>query len=138
MERKDFIRMVSAAALGGVAGTGLHGCAPYRYVDGRLTGDRLEVPKESFEESDYLLVRNPRSSAPIYLRRHKDDTYTALLMECTHRQCTVNPAGSVLACPCHGSRYNLEGKVLEGPARRDLGAFRVHEEGASVYIELQT
>ena len=41
--------------------------------------------------------------------------------ECTHRQCKlkVGPQQSFY-CPCHGSTFNSHGKVLEGPAKRDL------------------
>jgi Rieske Fe-S protein len=31
-----------------------------------------------------------------------------------------NPAEKSWDCPCHGSRYSREGKVIQGPAVRDL------------------
>lgn len=41
---------------------------------------------------------------------------------CTHRGCQVefNTAEQTWDCPCHGSRFDPEGKVLHGPAVRDL------------------
>ncbi len=40
---------------------------------------------------------------------------------CTHKGCTVAPAGAKLNCPCHGSVYDaMTGKVLSGPAPRAL------------------
>jgi len=51
----------------------------------------------------------------------------ALKAECTHLGCLVAldyggaAAGvSGFACPCHGSRYSADGKVLRGPAPRAL------------------
>jgi Rieske Fe-S protein len=45
----------------------------------------------------------------------------ALSSICTHRRCLVGvePDHSFL-CPCHGSTFDPNGHVTEGPARRDL------------------
>jgi Rieske Fe-S protein len=42
---------------------------------------------------------------------------------CTHTGCIVNRvAESTIQCPCHGSRYHLDGTVAAGPAPRALQA----------------
>ncbi|MDP8976632.1 MAG: FAD-dependent oxidoreductase [Actinomycetota bacterium] len=45
---------------------------------------------------------------------------------CTHMACTLrwNQAETTWDCPCHGSRFSAEGRVLEGPAVKDLE--RIH------------
>jgi len=65
----------------------------------------------------------------------------ALKAECTHLGCLValdyeSAAAGVsgFACPCHGSRYSGDGKVLRGPAPRalSLASVTVREDGKVV------
>lgn len=52
----------------------------------------------------------------------------ALSLTCTHQGCTVHPdANGEFHCPCHGAVYDREGRVLRGPAQRDLPRFKVTE-----------
>ncbi len=55
---------------------------------------------------------------------YKDDRNRLHLVssECTHIGCQVkwNTDEKTWDCPCHGSRFTFEGKVVNGPANRDL------------------
>ncbi len=57
------------------------------------------------------------------------DQQTALSLTCTHQGCTVarQPDGSFV-CPCHGATYDAQGKVIQGPAQRDLNEFTVQAQ----------
>ena len=46
----------------------------------------------------------------------------ALNPVCTHAACIVNWNGGEKSwdCPCHGARYDIDGKVITGPATMDL------------------
>jgi cytochrome b6-f complex iron-sulfur subunit len=56
---------------------------------------------------------------------HGENGFTALSLVCTHLGCTVESLPEGFACPCHGSRFDLEGKVKRGPASKPLVALRV-------------
>ena len=52
---------------------------------------------------------------------------------CTHAGCTVGEvAGGTINCPCHGSKFNLDGTVANGPASRPLKAQAVTVQGDSI------
>lgn len=45
---------------------------------------------------------------------------------CTHRYCKLDAEPDrTFYCPCHGSTFDSDGKVTEGPARRDLPVYVV-------------
>ena len=53
--------------------------------------------------------------------KHDADGLRALSATCTHLGCTVRrDDADGFVCPCHGSRYDGEGRVLGGPAPRAL------------------
>ncbi len=43
-------------------------------------------------------------------------------VRCPHLGCQLewNPDEKSWDCPCHGSRFSYDGKVIEGPAVKDL------------------
>ena len=50
--------------------------------------------------------------------RDEDGTLHAVSPVCTHLGCQVNfnRAETSWDCPCHGSRFDVDGNVLQGPA----------------------
>ena len=54
--------------------------------------------------------------------RDEEGIVHAVSSICTHLGCQVafNDAERTWDCPCHGSRFGLDGKVIQGPAVRDL------------------
>jgi cytochrome b6-f complex iron-sulfur subunit len=51
----------------------------------------------------------------------------AISLACTHLGCTIEQRNFGFECPCHSSRYDINGKILKGPANRDLPKLRVAE-----------
>jgi glycine/D-amino acid oxidase-like deaminating enzyme/nitrite reductase/ring-hydroxylating ferredoxin subunit len=48
---------------------------------------------------------------------------------CTHQRCLVRhePEQACWQCPCHGSRFDLDGRILQGPAMKPLAGIDVSQ-----------
>jgi len=58
---------------------------------------------------------------------HGGSGFTALSLVCPHLGCTVGLVPGGYACPCHGSRFNSDGSVRNGPATQPMKALTVEE-----------
>lgn len=72
-------------------------------------------------------VALPGQADPIIVTRIDDATYVAFSSACTHQGCEVllPDSDGVIRCPCHGSSFDMRGKVIGGPAPTDLPSFPV-------------
>lgn len=66
-------------------------------------------------------------------------TYTVLSAVCTHQGCNVvyNNTAKNLSCPCHGSSFDLTGKVLQPPATAPLATYQSLVVGNTLYAKLK-
>ena len=57
---------------------------------------------------------------------------------CTHRECVVayNLGEKKIKCPCHGSRFDLDGRVVQGPASRPLASYAAELTGEQIIVTL--
>ena len=61
--------------------------------------------------------------------------FEGLSAVCTHTGCIVDKvADGLIQCPCHGSRYRLDGTVAGGPAPRALPARPVTVVDGSIVL----
>lgn len=63
-------------------------------------------------------------SGNVILIRSSNSKFTAINTVCTHKKCDVDYTGSGFECPCHGSTFNKNGKVLTGPATKNLRTYK--------------
>jgi cytochrome b6-f complex iron-sulfur subunit len=100
----------------------------------------VEVPLSGhptlLEPGGFSAVRLPEALLDVWVIHTAPGCYTAVWSICTHGACGVTylPHERLLECPCHGSRFDEEGQVLQGPATRPLTVFRAAREGDSVWI----
>jgi glycine/D-amino acid oxidase-like deaminating enzyme/nitrite reductase/ring-hydroxylating ferredoxin subunit len=101
---------------------------PAHLVADRLTShDADERPVESLKNGEGAVFTGKDGKVAVSRDRH--GRMHAVSAVCTHLGCDVawNGAEQTWDCPCHGSRFSPEGKVINGPAVTDLPAKPVPE-----------
>ena len=89
----------------------------------RFVGDRLKTEARAVADlapgEAAVLVEG---SERVGVYRDEAGGVHAVSPVCTHMGCTVtwNTAETTWDCPCHGSRFNCDGEVIQGPAVKDL------------------
>jgi nitrite reductase/ring-hydroxylating ferredoxin subunit len=53
---------------------------------------------------------------------------------CTHLGCIVKKEAAGFACPCHGSKFALDGSVTKGPAPKALAWLAVTKIAGGAYL----
>lgn len=92
---------------------------PYHLLKDRLApGDVASI--EEVPRGEGRIVRTGFKRLACF--RDERGEVTTLSPVCTHMGCHVawNGAEKSWDCPCHGGRYDARGRVITGPARRDL------------------
>lgn len=104
----------------------------WRYLTPRAVARRrtiLRVAKRDVPVHGALVYREAR----VALIRD-NDAVIALSLVCTHLGCTVNVTEERLTCPCHGSVFARNGKVLSGPAPKPLARHAVAEREGMIEV----
>lgn len=98
----------------------------------RMVSDRILSPGDytsvaALPPGEGAVIRRGASRIAAY--RDEDGALSGLSAACTHVGCVVHWNGGEKSwdCPCHGSRFRTDGRVLNGPATSALEAVEVHE-----------
>ena len=122
ISRRDFVKL-STNALFGLSGLLALG-GLLRYFD-YLPEPEKPTEFDLGELSNYPVgSRTVRSDIPAVIY-NKDEKIVAHSLICTHLGCMIAENGTEFECPCHGSRFDENGKVLAGPAQQPLKNLRV-------------
>jgi Rieske Fe-S protein len=117
----------------------LSGCGPaaYKVINTEIHGDQVEIPLAGFAQSPLQLVRPKGWLYSIAVRKGQDNTYSALLLKCTHQDNQLTAATNGYSCSLHGSAFNTAGRVTKGPAERALKAYTVTTDATNLIIHLK-
>lgn len=87
-----------------------------------LVSDHVHKPPAPSSPEEGAIVYIDGRASGIY--RDTDGRFQLVSAVCTHMGCMLgwNPVDGTWDCPCHGSRFARDGKVVHGPATKPLEA----------------
>jgi Rieske Fe-S protein len=62
----------------------------------------------------------------------------ALSAVCPHLGCGIGYDGTTFVCPCHDSKFGLDGAKLSGPSKRGMDSLPVEEKDGRLRLTWQT
>ncbi|MDI6696248.1 MAG: Rieske 2Fe-2S domain-containing protein [Anaerolineales bacterium] len=134
--RRDTLK-IAWATLGGLATLELGGITlaymQPRAAQGKFGGQIAAGKVDDFPAGSVTHIPEGR----FYLARLIDGGFLAMYHRCTHLGCTVpwDQQAEQFVCPCHSSRFSMEGNVVTAPAPRALDLFPVKIENGVVLVD---
>jgi cytochrome b6-f complex iron-sulfur subunit len=126
LTRREFLYYIWAAStalfLAGSGGAVLWFAFP-RFREGEF-GGIFSVPVSSLPQPNSGPLEIPEVKLWLV---NTDQGMLGIYKVCTHLGCLYKwvPPNSRFECPCHGSKFELDGTYIEGPAPRSLDRFEI-------------
>ncbi|HEX7509143.1 MAG TPA: Rieske (2Fe-2S) protein [Polyangia bacterium] len=122
LDRRQLLRVVGTSAGALLFAKVLTGCQQ------NPTGSPPNGPVSAMKVSDLKLDSLHILSSNVVIGLDSNGVY-AMSAICTHAGCILDDnaqtIGAGLLCPCHGSTFDGNGKVTQGPARSALQHYQV-------------
>ena len=131
LNRREFVVLATAAATACACA-----CGAETAQAGEPPASKAPLPKGPFDcgpKTKYAsdgIVDEYAKKERILIVRHEGKIY-APTSTCTHKNCAVKLKEKEIVCPCHGSKFTIQGTSLKGPAKGSLFryAIKVNENG---------
>lgn len=142
MEKRTFIKKVSAAALLTSMGISIDSCSPGSIPEpdpkptsnDPITIDITQPPFTDLQNDQGWALDTTNKILLVNL----GGTITALTSVCTHSGCSVDWEYSSTTehfrCTCHNSVFDTGGLVINGPATKALSIYSVSRDGNTITI----
>ena len=77
--------------------------------------------------------------ASVWLRKKKDGSIAAFSSICPHLGCSVDylADSGTFNCPCHGSVFGADGRIVSGPSPRPLDGLATRVEGGQILVKFE-
>ncbi len=133
LSRREFLARSAAAAAG--AAVVATGCGDGQFgpsaVQASTQKVSVQVASVSALASTGTLVQVGPTQNYVAVKRTGTTTFVALSMICTHEGCPTLIRSNRFECDCHGAVYDNSGRVLQGPANRNLPTVQTAYDAAT-------
>jgi len=150
MKRREFVSWVGLGCLASSLPLAIAACqsseppvssgdAPEVAATPRPDGFAAVGTVAALDEAGFLADKDFLGSQVVVIRDPSDDrTVVGVNSLCTHQGCHVawDQGSEGFACPCHGSQFNPDGSVRQGPAAEPLETFEAKIEGDLVLVKV--
>ena len=139
MERKEFLKKTCTVCLGIGAGfllTELAACSHTPIYKTEVKDHKAAIPLTMFASTDMMIISVKGLEYDVAVRKEKDNTYSALLLKCTHFDNPLTSTGQGYTCSLHGSMFDRAGTVTQGPAEYNLKRYTTSVNATDVIINI--
>lgn len=133
MQRREFLKLLGTSGAC-IAVVGCQTTTPNNNLIVPRKNNKLVISKHHFTDQSGVTVVYKNSAIGVI--KLDEQRFSASLLICSHRGCTVALAGNKYVCPCHEARFDESGRVLQGPAEQNLTTFITSSDTQAVYIHL--
>ena len=141
MQRKQFIKSSCNLCLLTASGFLLSefiACSPaYQVIKTEVVNNQIQIPVAGFAQSGLQFIRPRGWYYDIAVQKKDNNTYEALLLQCTHQSNQLTPNGHGYTCNLHGSQFDSDGMVKKGPAEQPLKRYPVAVDKENLIINLK-
>ena len=144
--RRRFISWGIIGIAGIIAGTFIYPLV--ELAERKTAGKRLvffdaipldDMPESGMKKVELNIRGGDRPDTRVFIRRDPGGALTAFSALCSHLGCLVNYSNikKEFICPCHGGRYDQEGRVIAGPPPSPLTRLPVRIAGNKIQVGLK-
>lgn len=139
MKRRDFINWVGLGWLASSLPVVIAACS-FQTANSKSSASKdwqTIGTAQELDKTGQLLVKNSPIGPVLVVGTSKTENLIAVNPTCTHTGCTVawQAKTKQFSCPCHGSLFAVDGKVLKEPAKKPLTTYTTKIEGNSVLVK---
>lgn len=139
MNRRNFLNWVGISWIASCLPVAIAACSTKETTKNTSVSQEWQQIGNSSElnNNGKLLAKNTSVGEVLVVKTSQQNNLVAVNPTCTHAGCTVEWKSDTnkFVCPCHGSEFNIDGKVHTAPATTPLTTYAVKVEGDSVLIQ---
>lgn len=130
MEKRSFLKKALVLVTGAFAFLVSAGTARFVFFSRERTGNREVAPEILSKLEDGVPLHVPEAGAWL-VKSRTEEGMLVLDDRCTHLGCRFawNRDRKLFECPCHGSEFDVQGKVRRGPASRPVSRLFMRDDG---------